>query len=248
MTMTRPFQPSHLYVQIRNELARRIAREDYPPGSMLPNEFALASEMQVSVGTVRKALEMLHAEKLVSRSQGRGTVVADRQSADYRSKFDRVRHADGTPISWLFHEILRETRPATSDEREKLSLGQGASVIAIRRNREADGCVIKSEYSRMPVEVFGDVSDLEIKDTLIENVTVLKGVPISLSDERLTLVGADAETARDFGVDPGAPVIRLERIVYDGAAQPIEWRVAFCRLGDKQYHVPSPVGGGKGTK
>ena len=94
----RRFQPGHLYAQVRSELARRIASGEYPPGSLLPNEFALAQEMRVSVGTIRKAVEKLHGEKLVVRS-GRGTMVADRQSPDYRSKFDRIRDADGASIA-----------------------------------------------------------------------------------------------------------------------------------------------------
>src|ERR1700712_3383023 len=113
----RPFQPSHLYVQIRDELAKRIATEVYPAGTSLPNEFLLASQMQVSVGTIRKAIEMLCAERLIVRSQGRGTVIADRQSADFRSKFDRIRNEDGSPVAWVFRPIKDEVRAATDAER-----------------------------------------------------------------------------------------------------------------------------------
>src|SRR5579863_4492189 len=128
----RLFRPSHLYVQVRDELARRIASGKYPAGSLLPNEFALAQEMQVSVGTMRKAVEALNAEKLVIRGQGRGTIVADRHSAEYRSMFGRIRHANGAPIAWRFREIRREVRPPTESELQKLQIAQDQPVICIQ--------------------------------------------------------------------------------------------------------------------
>jgi GntR family transcriptional regulator len=240
--LSRPFQPSHLYAQVRDELARRIAAGEYAAGSLLPNEFALAQEMRVSVGTVRKAVETLQAEKLVIRSQGRGTIVADRQSADYRSKFDRIRHANGAPIVWNFRGILREIRPPTEDERLKLQLNADQLVISEQRVREFAGQVVKSEYSRMPFDVFKPIDGLEVDETAIENLSVLRGVPLSWSDERLTILAADAEQAREFQVPAGTPIMRLERIIHDGKNRPVEWRIALCHLGDRQYHVPSPIG------
>jgi GntR family transcriptional regulator len=238
----RPFQPSHLYAQVRNELARRIAAGEYAPGSLLPNEFSLSQEMQVSVGTVRKAVEMLHGEKLVSRSQGRGTIVADRQSADYRSKFDRLRHPNGAPIAWTFRELLREVRAPTEEERQKLQISADQRLISICRVRETGGEAVKIEYSRLPLDVFGPLDGLDASETTVENLSVLRGVPLSYSDERLTIVPADAEQALQFDISVGMPIMRLERIVYDGANKPVEWRIATCHLGDRQYHVPSPIG------
>ena len=238
----RPFQPIHLYIQIRNELARRIAREEYPPGGLLPNEFALAQEMRVSVGTVRKAVELLSAERLVIRSQGRGTIIADRQSADYRSKFDRIRNPDGTPVAWKLREIERETRAPSELERRQLQLGKDQRVISIQRTREIGGQTIKTEFSRLPFEVFGDIDGVDVRETAVENLCVLKGVSISASDERLSIVAADERQASEFKIAAGTPLLRLERIVYDAADKPIEWRIAFCHLGDRQYHAFSPIG------
>jgi GntR family transcriptional regulator len=238
----RPFQPIHLYIQIRNELARRIASDEYPPGALLPNEFALAQEMRVSVGTVRKAVELLNAERLVIRSQGRGTIVADRQSADYRSKFDRIRNPDGTPIAWRLREIGRETRAATEAERQQLQLGRDQRVIAIRRAREVGGESVKTEYSRLPFDIFGDIAGLDITETVIENLCVLRGVSISASDERISISAAIEEQALEFGIPVGAPLLRMERRIYDAADRPIEWRIAYCHLGDRRYHAHSPVG------
>ena len=94
----------------------------------------------------------------------------------------------------------------------------------------------------MPLDVFGLIDELDVAETTIENLSVLRGVPLSLSDERLTILQAGGEPTRAFGVAAGTPIMRLERTVYDGRNRPVEWRIAFCHLGDRQYHVPSPIG------
>ena len=69
------FQP--LYKQVYDVLVRRIAEGAWRPAEALPSEQALAAELNVSQGTVRKALDALVAENLVYRRQGKGTYVAE---------------------------------------------------------------------------------------------------------------------------------------------------------------------------
>jgi GntR family transcriptional regulator len=116
--------------------------------------------MHVSVGTIRRAVEMLCDERLVVRSQGRGTVVSDRRSADYGSQFDRVRNADGSPIAWQFRTLSLEIRDATQEEKRALDLARDSQIIALRRLREVNGKPVKREYVRMPFELFEDIGDL----------------------------------------------------------------------------------------
>jgi DNA-binding GntR family transcriptional regulator len=123
-----------------------------------------------------------------------------------------------------------------------LQLTSDQLVISEQRVREFAGKVVKSEYSRMPLDVFGPVDGLDVAETAVENLSVLRGVPLSWSDERLTILLADEEQAQAFAIPEGTPIMRLERIIYDGKNRPVEWRIALCHLGDRQYHVPSPIG------
>ena len=73
MSETLGFRP--LYQQVRGMFLRRIADGTWAPGDALPNEHALALELGVSQGTVRKALDSLAAENLVERRQVRLVAV-----------------------------------------------------------------------------------------------------------------------------------------------------------------------------
>ncbi|HKH95374.1 MAG TPA: GntR family transcriptional regulator, partial [Beijerinckiaceae bacterium] len=68
------FRP--LYRQVRELLVQRIADGLWAPGQPIPSEPEIASELGVSQGTVRKALDEMAGENLVVRRQGRGTYVA----------------------------------------------------------------------------------------------------------------------------------------------------------------------------
>ena len=67
-------------MQIYDLLKERIESGYYPPGSRLPKEVDLATDLKVARITLRPALELLEMEKLISRIKGRGTFVHDRGS------------------------------------------------------------------------------------------------------------------------------------------------------------------------
>ena len=68
--------PRPMYLQIVEQIRRRIAVGDWAPGQEIPSIRTLAAATQVSVITVKRAfLELEHAGVIVTR-QGRGTFVA----------------------------------------------------------------------------------------------------------------------------------------------------------------------------
>ena len=66
-----------MYLQIMEQVRRRIAVGDWQPGQEIPSIRALAAATRVSVITVKRAyLELEHEGVIVTR-QGRGTFVAE---------------------------------------------------------------------------------------------------------------------------------------------------------------------------
>jgi GntR family transcriptional regulator len=63
------------YLEISERLTREIAAGLRPDGARLPPEVALACELGVAVGTLRKALAELAARGLLVRRQGSGNYV-----------------------------------------------------------------------------------------------------------------------------------------------------------------------------
>lgn len=84
-------------------LFARIRSGEYAPDSRLPSERALATELSVSRNTVREALDVLEARKMVRRRQGSGSFVIYQSERPEPPSPDSV----GDRTSPLDHLIVR---------------------------------------------------------------------------------------------------------------------------------------------
>jgi len=80
--------PRPMYLQILEQIRRRIAVGDWRPGQEIPSIRALAAATRVSVITVKRAFLELEHEGLIVTRQGRGTFVAENVevAADLRER------------------------------------------------------------------------------------------------------------------------------------------------------------------
>ena len=69
-----PYGRDHSYLQVANDIARRIDVGEIT--LKLPSERALAEEYQVAYTTVRHAMQILRERGLIVTIHGRGTFVA----------------------------------------------------------------------------------------------------------------------------------------------------------------------------
>src|SRR5690349_19981693 len=84
-----------LYLLVRDALLERIKKGELRPGGTLPSEIDLHRQLSVSLGTLRKALGVLEAEKLIIREPGRGTFVNSFRDGNAVCRFDPIRASDG---------------------------------------------------------------------------------------------------------------------------------------------------------
>lgn len=65
-----------VYMQIVSEMKKNISGQQWKPGTLLPNEFALARQYGVSRPTLRNAMALLENEGYIVRRKFSGTLVA----------------------------------------------------------------------------------------------------------------------------------------------------------------------------
>lgn len=70
--------PRPLYLQIMEQIKRRVAVGDLPPGTELPSIRQLAADLNISVITIKRAYLELEREGVIFTRQGKGSVVADK--------------------------------------------------------------------------------------------------------------------------------------------------------------------------
>jgi GntR family transcriptional regulator len=73
-----PSDPRPLYLQVMEQIQRRVAVGDLAAGAELPSIRQLAADLKVSVITIKRAYLELERDGVIVTRQGKGSVVSDR--------------------------------------------------------------------------------------------------------------------------------------------------------------------------
>ena len=227
-----------LYAQVKVRLVARIQSGAWKPGQLIPNEFALAAELGVSQGTVRKALGEMTAEKLLVRRQGRGTFVQQHTPESMLFRFFNFQDASGEPLSPVTLWAKARIGAAKPAERARLRLEAGAEVVRISRVRGCDGKPFDHEQIVVPHGLFPGLAESpEIPNTLYDHFQQVYGVTVTGGEEKLDAVAAGEREAGWLDVAAGVPLLRLERTMFSFEDKPVEWRISVCAVGSARYTV-----------
>jgi GntR family transcriptional regulator len=230
---------SPAFVRLARHIRDRIVAGEWLPGQLLPGEEALARELKISVGTVRKAFDVLSGQGLVTRHRGRGTFVA--RATDERaftSFFRLVDRRDGARHLPSDTILLRERTTATPAERLALGLRPDDLVYRLRRRRVLDGRPLVLETMAFPQARVG------AKDWGVEGATLHLiysfleqqcGVSISRVEDRLQACLLPKTIAPDFGLAAGHPVLRVVRTAFDLQGVPVEYRESWLSTDAHDY-------------
>ena len=239
---TPTFQP--LYLQIKSLVEGGLARGEWQPGEAIPSEMLLASRYGVSQGTVRKAIDALAADNLVVRRQGKGTFVAthtEERASNFR--FLRIRRSDGhdeVPASRLID--VRRAKASTEIARA-LELKAGAAVLSIRRVLEYGREPLLLDEIALPAALFKGLNRAKLeahRGSMYALFETQFGVRILRAREKLTAVAADRATAAILKVEPGHPLLAVERVTLTYGDRPVEYRRGVCIT--RRHHYANELG------
>jgi len=232
------FQP--LYRQVYEVLVRRIAEGTWRPGQTLPSEQALAAELGVSQGTVRKAMDSLAAENLILRRQGKGSYVAEHTQEHALFRFFRLARPspDREPVTPQLGSTRVRARTASRGEQQRLRLAEGAEVIEIRRTRLIDESPAINEKIVLPASLFPGIDRQQaLPNTLYSLYQNVYGISIAFAREELRAVLADKRDAAALDVNIGTPLLQIDRIGVALDGRRVEWRTSRCDTRNLVYAV-----------
>lgn len=233
-----------------------VLREQWVEGSdeatSLPSEVDLARQFRVSRITMRKALDQLVQEGLISRRRGAGTFVtpkaAERKLAQQRSAGLLDNFIDSALATTVRVIGLERIAPATQIAAD-LELAPGAQVIKTVRVRSLDQAPVSHITTWVPEE-FGaclNAGALASKPmlTLLEE----HGVKAEHAQQAITARLADSEVASLLDTPVGAALLFVRRLVRNAKGQPVqllhglyrpdryEYRMDLGRTGDGESQV-----------
>lgn len=236
MTDTPGYRP--LYRQVYDIIVRKVAQGVWRAGEALPSEQALARDLGVSQGTIRKVLDALTTEKLLERRQGKGTFIAENTQERSLFRFFRMARPGGERVTPASGGDTAKVRVARAAEIARLDLGRGDKVAEIVRTRLVDGRPAISEVIILPAALFPGIEKRSpLPNTLYSLYQTAYGVNIVATREELRADIATAEDEAQLQVPRGSPLLVIDRTAFSLQEQKVEWRVSRVRSDNLVYAV-----------
>lgn len=215
-------QHSPLYAQLVKVFEDNIRREIWRVGTPIPSESELSRQFGVSVGTARKALEVMEQVGWITRRQGRGTYVSDPASR-CASWVSQVLMNDETDVLRVCESSLLEhyTRLPTHEEVEALKIPAGSKITAIQRlfTKESSAVMVEDIMLFEKADETIHVS-LEASDAL-QMVMAQRISQISNVVEQYSAVFAPEKISEILGRSDQLPVLHCRQVIQDCEGIPL---------------------------
>ena len=237
ITASPTFSP--LYQQIKALITQSLQSGEWKPGELIPSEVELASRFKVSQGTVRKAIDELSAENLVVRRQGKGTFVATHHEERAHYRFLRLMPDEGEAKQPDNRVVEVKRRRAPAEVARLLDMKSGDSVIFIRRVQSFDGVPTILDELWLPGALFRGLTVerlVEYKGPMYGLFETEFGTRMIRATERVRAVLAEPQVGELLDVQPGTPLLSVERVSFTYGDKPVEVRRGLYRTDTHHYH------------
>lgn len=215
-----------LYLQLQDTLRDAITSRKLVPDAAIPTERELAEEFQVSRITVRKAVDGLVYEGLLTRRQGAGTFVNKRVEKSYSkmSSFteDMISRGRVPSSKWLSKSVGL----VNPEEAMAMGLSPGTNVYRFNRMRFADGTSMGLDYATVPTSCLPSLD--AVTNSLYEALEAAGTRPVRAL-QRLRAVAFNAEQAQLLDIPVGSPGLLIERRGFLADGHPAEYTQSYYR-------------------
>ncbi|WP_027213906.1 GntR family transcriptional regulator [Burkholderia sp. WSM2232] len=238
--VSRPDDRLPRYQQLRDDLVSRIAAGEWAPEEAIATEAELGQFYNVSTGTVRKAIDLLVSDGVLTRTQGKGTFVRRPRFDSSLFRFFRFVSRDGQPVRPTARVLKREIVKPAEEIRDALRMKASEKAIHLSRVRMIEGRTVLAEEIWLPRSRFEALASLpldQFEDLLYPLYERLCKQMVASATEILRVEQATGETAALLGIKTGSPVILVHRVASDFAGAPFEWRSTRGAADTFQYQV-----------
>jgi GntR family transcriptional regulator len=219
-----------VYTQLVNLLRAKIASGEFRPGEKLPSESQLRKKYDLSPMTVRRVINILVDQGVVSTSQGKGTYVKpiDLQTSSFHLEelqklFNKKDHAE---IKLLKVALVSADESIAS----KLAVRPGDDIIFISRLivDESEPVILHKEF--LIYDPTRPIVESEMEFTTLRGLLMGNGLSDFKKGE-LTIQPTllSNEEAELLEVPPSSLAFRLEHIFFDFEDCEVSWGQFLCR-------------------
>lgn len=224
--------PYPLYRQVADWMRENINAQQWKKNQQLPAEEDLAKQLEVSRGTLRKAISLLIKEGLLIQIQGKGTFVAAPKVAHPFGQ-ELISFAESMEREGIDYEtkvIKQEVTVPLLSIRQKLEIAPNENVLYLKRIRyiKDEPVILLENFINLTLCKGIEHSDFE-KNTLFSQIEKFSNSKIRHGIRRFEARALTEEQANLLNLDVDMPVLYLEQITFDQEKRPLETSRVWLR-------------------
>ncbi len=227
------------YEEVKQKITEDLVRGRYPMGQALPAEKDLSKELDVSIGTLRKAVDELVAEGIVVRRQGRGTYVAEHDLKRLLYYFFHVvKHDVDKKANPRVDLVSLNTAVATKEEASKLNIKEGAPVWRLVNCLYLEERCVMIDQITLDKKRFKNLTRAEFinrEGSIYQLYQMKYGQTVVRSSERLRASLVSKQHAEWLDIKANSPVLVIRRVALGIQDDPIEWRISTLNTNQYEY-------------
>ncbi|MFV0247110.1 MAG: GntR family transcriptional regulator [Mycoplasmatales bacterium] len=211
-----------LYLQVYNIIKEQIIAGKYPVGSVLPTEVEFSNKFDVSLITVRKAMELLQNEHYVEKKSGLGTKVINSSvisSLSTGASFTTI-------LESKYDSVVKEVFDVNLIDIDESPFESG-KCTHLKRTYKLDGV----PYIFMSIYINDDITKEDIKS--LYHVLYSRGYKFSLFNDKFKVDIGNNEI--ESFLNKKGPFLKRTRITYLDNGNPIEIAEAYYDTDVNQY-------------
>lgn len=217
--------------RLRAAIAGLISAGELADGARLPGERDLCAALDISLGTVQKALDLLVRDGDLVREHGRGTFVRrHRQEMQALWHYRFIDPATGERLPVYARLVDRDLVPADAETARHLG-ADARGFVRVRRLIDIGGQFDCWSEMDLPASRFRRL--LSLKASRLERVNLKQllgdefGAPTVSISQTARLVRPPAPVAASLGLKGAAHCLRLQIVAFDRAGVPISFQKIF---------------------
>jgi len=210
--------PVPAYIQVEQDLRRKIVSGILKKDDQLPRETILATRYHTSRVTIRKALNILAEEGLVLRLHGLGTLIGasvNKISCNLnvmKSVVTQLISSGIVPIVQIDRQELINIPEFVANELRTI---EAQKVIYLRRIIKVGGVTIAINSSWFVGKKFMGLENIKLIDNSVwKTIREHFGLELINVKNKIDLVHATLDEARLLGVKEKSPTLRLQGILH----------------------------------
>jgi GntR family transcriptional regulator len=227
-----------LYKSVQRILMEQLASGELRPGQLIPSERQLATEFNVSIGTLRKAIDELVENRILIRQQGKGTYVTAHDRERLLFYFFHIVPQKGIKSYPLVESVFFKKSVADAEAALRLGLSANAPTLHIRNRLSLEDKAVSVDDITLDQVRFEKLNAPMFKErpnTIYKLYQDTFGITVVRTEERLRAEAASEEHAKLLQIKTGAPVLVIRRTAFDMRDEPVELRISTVNTAAHEY-------------